>query len=252
MARENFAQAQLNRDRFVESSLEHPDQFSAPPLAPTKSAADADIHLQLEALARISLARISRDGHSFQPPEQNDLLKTETSFGSRRKLIAGTAIVVALGAGALAYFLLPSGGENTAIQTAESAPTVQPSPVAPVQAAPSVPEPSPAPSSSAVVALPNLPSSVTFDPPPQLAAVPPANTATRQTVPASENRDTVLLQRPGVNIRSTPSANGPVLGTAPKGTRFRVTSRDGDWVQVESSRLKGWINSQFLAPDEPR
>src|SRR3984893_14924188 len=145
MARGDFAQAQLNGDRFVESSLEHPDQFSAPPLAPTESAA-ADILLQLEALARIS-----RDGHSFQPPEQNDLLETETSFGSRRKLIAGTAIVVALGAGALAYLLLPSGGENTATQTAESAPTVQPSPVAPVQAAPSVPEPSPAPSSSSIL-----------------------------------------------------------------------------------------------------
>ena len=133
MARGDFAQAQLNGDRFVESSLEHPDQVSAPPLAPTESAADSDILLQLEALARIS-----RDGHSFQPPEQNDLLETETSFESRRKLIAGTAIVVALGAGALAYFLLPSGGENTATQTAESAPTVQPSPMAPVQAAPPV------------------------------------------------------------------------------------------------------------------
>jgi len=32
MARGDFAQAQLNGDRFVESSLEHPDQFSAPPL----------------------------------------------------------------------------------------------------------------------------------------------------------------------------------------------------------------------------
>ena len=243
MARGDFAQAQLNGDRFVESSLEHPDQLSAPPLAPTESAADSDILLQLEALARIS-----RDRHSFQPPGH----ETETSFGSRLKLAAGTAIVVALGAGALANFLLPSGGENTATQTAESAPTVQPSPVAPVQAAPSVPEPSPAPSSSAVVALPDLPSSVTFDPAPQFAAAPPVNTATRQTVPGSEKGDTVLLQRPGVNIRSTPSANGPVLGTAPKGTRFRVTSRDGDWVQVESGRLKGWINSQFLAPNEPR
>ena len=48
MARGDFAQAQLNGDRFVESSLEHPDQFSAPPLAPTELAADADILLQLE------------------------------------------------------------------------------------------------------------------------------------------------------------------------------------------------------------
>jgi hypothetical protein len=182
MARGDFTEAQLNESRSDESSLEHPDQFSAPPIVPTESAGDADLLLQLEAFARMS-----RDGHSFHPTEQNDLIESQTSFGLRRKLIAGSAVVVALGAGALAYFLLPSGGENTATQTAESAPTVQPSPVAPVQAAPSVPEPSPAPSSSAVVALPDLPSSVTFDPAPQFAAAPPVNTATRQTVPASEN-----------------------------------------------------------------
>jgi hypothetical protein len=70
MAREDFTQAQLNGDRFVESSLEHPDQFSAPPLAPTESAADADILLQLE-----TFARMSRDGHSFQPPEQGEAAK---------------------------------------------------------------------------------------------------------------------------------------------------------------------------------
>ena len=247
MARGDFTEAQLSRNRSDESSLEHPDQFSAPPIAPTESPGDTDLLLQLQAFARMS-----RDGHSFHPTEQNDLIESQTSFGSRRKLIAGSAVVVALGAGALAYFLLPSGGETTPTQTAEFAPTVQPSSVAAVQAAPSVPEPSPAPPSSPVVAWPDVPSSVVFDPAPQLAAAPPANTATRQTVPASENRDTVLLQRPGVNIRSMPSANGPVLGTAPKGTRFRVTSRDGDWVQVDSNRFKGWINSHFLAPNDPR
>ena len=59
MARGDFAPAQLNGDRFVESSLEHPDHFSAPPLAPTESAADADILLQLEALARIGTGILS-------------------------------------------------------------------------------------------------------------------------------------------------------------------------------------------------
>jgi SH3-like domain-containing protein len=70
--------------------------------------------------------------------------------------------------------------------------------------------------------------------------------------PATQNRDIVFLQRPGVNIRATPAANGLVLGTAPKGTRFKVAKRDGDWIQVERDRLKGWINSQFLGPNDPR
>ena len=25
-----------------------------------------------------------------------------------------------------------------------------------------------------------------------------------------------------------------------------------DWVQVENTRMKGWINSQFLAPNKPQ
>jgi len=64
--------------------------------------------------------------------------------------------------------------------------------------------------------------------------------------------DVLYLQRPGVNIRSTPSPTGSAVGTAPKGTRFKVTNRQGDWIQVEKGRLKGWINAGFLAPSEPR
>ena len=37
-----------------------------------------------------------------------------------------------------------------------------------------------------------------------------------------------------------------------RGTQFTATGREGDWVQVENTRLKGWINSQFLAPDKPQ
>ena len=37
-----------------------------------------------------------------------------------------------------------------------------------------------------------------------------------------------------------------------QGTRFTATRREGDWIQVENGRLKGWINSQFLVPDKPR
>ena len=157
---------------------------------------------------------------------------------------------MALGAGALAYFILPSGGENTATQTAESTPALQSSAVAPVQTAPTIPEPSPAPFTNV---RPDLPPSVTVEASPEVApAALTGSAAGSQSVPPWEKQDIVFLQRPGVNIRSTSSANGTVLGTARKGTRFQVTNREGDWVQVESDRLKGWINSQFLAPDEPR
>jgi uncharacterized protein YgiM (DUF1202 family) len=94
---------------------------------------------------------------------------------------------------------------------------------------------------------------MTFDPTSQIAAAAPTgNSSPPELAPPWENPEIVFLQRPGVNIRSAAAKNGGVVGTAPKGTRFKVTSREADWVLVESGRLKGWINSQFLAPNEPR
>jgi hypothetical protein len=230
----------LNGEGFAESSLDA-THFWAPPLAPAGTPAAADIALRQDPVESLTIGELP-----FQPHEQMDLADTETSWRSGRKLIAGAALVAVLGAGALAYFFLAPAGEQVT-QTADSAPPVQSSAAAPVQA---VPRPSPEPPA---VAWPDLPPSAAVEVSPQVASAAPAgNSAARQTVPAAQNRDTVFLQRPGVNIRSTPSANGTVLGTAPKGARFKVTSREGDWVQVEGSRLKGWINSQFVAPNAPR
>jgi hypothetical protein len=36
------------------------------------------------------------------------------------------------------------------------------------------------------------------------------------------------------------------------GTRFEVTNREGNWANVESGPLKGWINRAFLAAIEPQ
>jgi hypothetical protein len=236
-----LSEPRLNGDGFAESSLDAA-QFWAPPLAPAGTPAAGNIALRQDPVESLTIGELP-----FQPPEQMDFTDTETSLRSGRKLIAGAVIVAALGAGALAYFFLAPAGEPVT-QTAEPAQIVQSSAAAPVQA---VPRPSPEP--PAAVAWPDLPPSVTAEASPQVAsAAPAANSAARQAVPASQNRDTVFLQRPGVNIRSTPSANGTVLGTAPKGARFKVTSREGDWVQVESSRFKGWINSQFVGPNQPQ
>jgi N-acetylmuramoyl-L-alanine amidase len=59
------------------------------------------------------------------------------------------------------------------------------------------------------------------------------------------------LQRPGVNVRSTPSLTGSVVGSLPKGTRLEVLERGGEWVQVKSGSLKGWINARFSGPNAP-
>lgn len=230
----------LNGEGFAESSLDA-THFWAPPLAPAGTPAAGEIALRQDPIEFLTIGELP-----FQPHEQMDLADTETGWRSGRKLIAGAALGAVLGAGALAYFFFAPAGEQ-ATQTADAAPSVQSPAAAPVQA---VPRPSPEPPA---VAWPDLPPSAAVEVSPQVASAAPAgNSAARQTVPAVQNRDTVFLQRPNVNIRSAPSATGTVVGTAPKGARFKVTSREGDWVQVESSRLKGWINSQFVGPNAPR
>jgi hypothetical protein len=122
---------------------------------------------------------------------------------------------------------------------------------APAQTSSGMPEPTPEP--SAGVAWPDSPRSITAEISPEIApAAPTDNPSQRQTDSESQKQEFVFLQRPGVKIRSEPSTNGRVLGTARKGARLKVTIREGDWMRVESGRLKSWINSQFLAPNEPR
>jgi hypothetical protein len=151
----------------------------------------------------------------FQPAEQSEIQRLLMGFGSQRKLIIDTAVVAALAVGVLAYVFWPAAGENKKMETAEVAPAVQSEPVAPVQAAPRSPEQ--VLLGPTTVAWPDVPSSGILGSSPQIAVAAPAgDTETRQTEPVTQNRDIVFLQRPGVNIRSTPAANGPVLGTAPQ------------------------------------
>jgi uncharacterized protein YgiM (DUF1202 family) len=86
-------------------------------------------------------------------------------------------------------------------------------------------------------------------PPPALApTAPQQNNALR---PNPEHRQIVTLERSGVNIRSAPSANSRVVGSAPKGTRFEVKQRKGRWVEIESNEVRGWVSPRFLGPDQP-
>src|SRR5262245_31853406 len=197
--KDDLAEEHLNGDSFLaEGSLRMPAELWAPPLAPVG------------------------DEEGFLAPEP-----------SRRALIAGIAIVAALGAAALTYFFLASPGATPPAETAQTSPAASsPAGVTQVEPAPTVAEPSPG--APGVVPSPDVPASLAAEASPQVPD------------------DLVFLQRPGVNIRSGPSGTAPALGTAPKGTQFTATGREGDWVQVENARLKGWINSQFLAPNKPQ
>jgi hypothetical protein len=239
MATVDITDVRPNGNSFAEGKLNPPDEIWAPPLAPNGTTAAGHDLLREETFRPVIGGEDSFEPEPFQPLEPNNLYEP---FGARQKLIAGTAIIAALGVAGLTYFFLASPGAKVPAETTESSPISAQSPSGtPVQPAPTVPEPSRG--ASGVVP----PASLT-EASPQVAP----SAVTPQTTPAAQNQDFVFLQRPGVNIRSAPSGNAPVLGTAPKGTRFTATSREGDWVQVENTSLKGWISSQFLAPNKPQ
>ncbi len=235
-----------NGNSFAEGRLNPPAEPWAPPLAPNGTTAAENLLLREDTFRPV----IGGEDR-FQPPAPSNSYEP---FRSRRKLIAGTAIIAALGVAVLTYFFLASPGAKVPAESAESSAiavqsssgtpeasspaSVESSSGTPVQPAPTVPEPSRG--ASGVVPSPGVAASLTAEGTPQVApsAVTPP--------------DLVFLQRPGVNIRSAPSGDAPVLGTAPRGTQFTATSREGDWVQVENTRMKGWINSQFLAPNKPQ
>jgi hypothetical protein len=229
MATVDITDVRPNGNSFAEGRLNPPDEVWAPPLAPNGTTAAGHVLLREETFRPVIGGE-----DSFQPLEPSNLYET---FGSRRKLVAGAAIIAALGVAGLTYFFLASPGAKAPAETSPiaSSPTaVKSSSETQVQAAPTVAEPSPGAVAASLTA----------------AASPQA--VTPQTASTAQNPDLVFLQRPGVNIRSAASANAPVLGTAPRGTQFTATGREGDWVQVENTRWKGWINSQFLAPDKPQ
>ena len=253
-------------DGLPDSSRYDSADFCAPSVAP--------IELPPPANTRISLPVLYRDESDPPPPsehtdpDENDapqlsqhrdadesdpsqfsqhkhLTGRHRGFESSRALISGIAVVLALGLSALAYLFLASPNEKTSTQTAElaarpAAATLSAAPAAVTpSAAPVAATPSPTPPTS----RPHSPPLTTSERPPEPVQTPPKVT---------QSRDVLYLQRPGVNIRSTPSPTGTPVGTAPKGTQFKVTNRQRDWIQVESGRVKGWIKAAFLAPNEPR
>jgi outer membrane biosynthesis protein TonB len=80
----------------------------------------------------------------------------------------------------------------------------------------------------------------------------PAPPASMQDQPASLPKDEIVyVQKPRVNIRSEPGKKGKVVGSATKGSQFKVVRRDGGWVQIEGDSGAGWIGSRLLGPQAP-
>jgi hypothetical protein len=237
---------------------EHPvNSLSSPPLAPADSMRD-DLSSGLSRSHNNADPEWPHDGSLAS--EDRQVAAADPTSRPRRKVIAGIAIICGLAVGAACYFLVPSARENVATPT----PTAEPVPNPQSATAKPIPEPQlatqlpssglpepPVPETSPGSAWPDPPKSAAPAPEQETPSSPMEN-ATLSSPERAERREVLFLQRPGVNMRSAPSSTGRVLRTAPKGTRFEVTSRQGDWVQVENGSIKGWISARFLAPQEPR
>jgi hypothetical protein len=235
-------------DGLAESSRYESAESWAPPVAPIETSPPA-----ANTKASLRVPALYTDDNDAPQLSQHTDVSSQTSVGSGRKLITGIAVVLALGLSALAYYFLASPSEKTTTQTAELAPSVPYPPATPAEAALSAAPAAAAPSAAPATAAPSAaPTAVTASAAPAVVTANAAPEPVQASPKVARSGDVLYLQRPGVNIRSTPSPTGSAVGTAPKGTRFKVTNRQGDWIQVEKGRLKGWINAGFLAPSEPR
>jgi SH3-like domain-containing protein len=50
------------------------------------------------------------------------------------------------------------------------------------------------------------------------------------------------------NVRSGPSINNNKIGSVVREVILRQIGRDGDWIQFEHPKLKGWIHSKLVWP----
>lgn len=67
-----------------------------------------------------------------------------------------------------------------------------------------------------------------------------------ETMSVSSGPCQLIFTNP-VNVRSTPDANGPVLGVADVGSVLDVTGRDAAWWQVSYNNASGWVSADVTA-----
>jgi hypothetical protein len=239
MAAENSILQGLNEDSFGSRRLDDPIEFWGTPLG------------EIERPCRDNRKPTSKAPSFYFRKTKNLAVLAATSFQPHRMLIAATAILAALGVITVAS-IWSSADEKIAAQAPQPVGAVQSSqsaPESPAQTVSVAPQSSPDPSFAAK--WPDLPAS-TVETSANGPAASDENTAARETASASQNQDIVFVQQSGVHIRSGPSANTRVVGSARKGTRLTVRNREGDWVQVESDQFTGWIKSRFVAANEPQ
>ena len=66
------------------------------------------------------------------------------------------------------------------------------------------------------------------------------------------NTATVNTTSGTLNVREEADKNSNILGKLEKGSSVEVLEEKGDWTQIRSGDLIGWVSSAYLAKDEAK
>ncbi|MBM7702214.1 SH3 domain-containing protein [Metabacillus iocasae] len=70
---------------------------------------------------------------------------------------------------------------------------------------------------------------------------------TSTTAPSQSTLASAVVNASTLNVRSTPSTNGPILTKLPRNTKVTILSIKGEWSQIlTSSNQVGWVASQYV------
>ena len=81
---------------------------------------------------------------------------------------------------------------------------------------------------------------------------PPAQTEVNQSSTASRSK-ILYVSASTLNVRATPSGNGTVLLSVPRGTSVVAVSQRGGWYEVKlTNGTTGWMNANYLSEAAPK
>jgi hypothetical protein len=168
---------------------------------------------------------------------------------------AGTAVITmpaTLQAGAVLHPPQPVQAKSIAAPERPSTPAAEPEeqPVAPAKAAGQPPQP--AAKEAVVQAAPDIVPPVPV-PATRSAGAPPQPQVEPKRTPQPAFRVVNVRSDDVLNVRSGPSADFAIVGGLPPGSRgIAITDAcRSAWCPVQHRSTTGWVNSVYLAPEEP-
>jgi hypothetical protein len=110
----------------------------------------------------------------------------------------------------------------------------------------------PAQSTAAEVPAPALAEAEAEADAPAVSPSPAPASAPQASAPPSGGKEEWVAILNYANVRAAPSTTADTLRVAEKGTKLRVTGREGNWVQVADPETKevGWIYSRYIETAE--